>query len=229
MEKHPHLAKAALFDAIAQVAAALATGRRAEIIDLLAQGERMVEQVAQELQQSVANTSHHLQALHRAGLVTRRRQGARVLYRLAGPEVEVLWVSLRDVAAALRDDFARLASAYLGELDALAVVSRRELLQLQAAGQVTIIDVRPREEYRQGHVSGAISVPLSELDRFPPPEGRVLVAYCRGPYCAFAPAAVRQLRARGFAARRLEEGFPEWRRAELAVALGDEVEAAPPG
>ncbi len=228
MEEHAHLAKAALFDAIAEVAAALAAGRRAEIIDVLAQGERMVEQVAQELQQSVANTSHHLRALHRAGLVSRRRQGARVLYRLAGPEVEEMWVSLRDVAAALRDDFARLASAYVGELDALEVVSRRELLQLQAEGQVTIIDVRPREEYLQGHVSGALSVPLSELHRFPLPEGRALVAYCRGPYCAFAPAAVRQLRSRGLVARRLEEGFPEWRRAGLPVALGDEAGAGPP-
>jgi rhodanese-related sulfurtransferase/predicted transcriptional regulator len=229
MEEHSHRAKSALFDAIAEVAAALAAGRRAEIVDILAQGERMVEQVAQEIQQSVANTSHHLGALHRAGLVSRRRQGARVLYRLAGPEVEELWVALRGVAAGARDDFAHLAVAYLGKLDALEVVSRRELLRLQADGQVTVIDVRPREEYRQGHVPGALSVPLPELHHFPPPGGRPVVAYCRGPYCAFAPAAVRQLRSRGLPARRLEEGFPEWRRAGLPVAAGDEVGAAPPG
>ncbi len=229
MEAHSHLAKSALFDAIAEVAAALAAGRRAEIIDVLAQGERRVEQVAQELQQSVANTSHHLQALHRAGLVSRRRQGARVLYRLAGPEVEELWVALRDAAASMRGDFARLASAYLGELGAVEVVSRRELLQLQADGRVTIIDVRPPEEYLQGHVPGALSVPLSELDRLRPPEGRAVVAYCRGPYCAFAPAAVRQLRSRGLVARRLEGGFPEWRRAGLPVAVGDYDGGSSPG
>lgn len=229
MEEPSHPAKAALFDAIAEVAGALASGRRAEILDVVAQGERGVEQVAREVQQSLANTSHHLRVLHRAGLVSRRRQGAQVLYRLAGPEVEALWVSLREVAAALRDDFSRLAAAYLGELEGVEVVSRRELLQLQAQSQVTIIDVRPREEYLLGHVRGALSVPLPELPLFRPPEGRALVAYCRGPYCAFAPAAVRQLRSRGIPARRLEDGFPEWRRAGLPVAVGDDAGGLPPG
>ena len=223
-----HRAKAALFDAIAAVGAALAAGRRAEIIDILAQGERPVEQVAHELQQSVANTSHHLRALHRAGLLSRRREGNRVLYRLAGPEVEELWAALRRLAESSREDFSQLAAAYLGELGEVEVVSRRRLLQMRAAGQVTVIDVRPREEYVQGHLPGALSVPLAELDRLQPPKGRALVAYCRGPYCAFAPAAVRQLRARGIPALRLEEGFPEWRRAGLPVATGDRSGEPPP-
>lgn len=217
-------AKGALFDALAEVAGALGTGRRAEIVDLLAQGERSVEEVAGEIGQSVANTSHHLRTLARARLVHSRRQGTRVFYRLAGPEVEELWASLRRVAAAQRDDLARLSRAYLGPPDELREMSRVELLEQLRAGTVTVLDVRPAPEYRAGHVPGALSVPLEDLDKALArlPHDVPAIAYCRGPLCVFAPAAVRALRAAGFDARRLEDGLPEWRRAGLPVAVGDE-------
>lgn len=217
-------AKAALFDALAEVAAALSAGRRAEIVDLLAQGERSVDEVAGEIGQSVANASHHLRALARAQLVRSRREGTRVCYRLAGAEVEELWAALRRVAAAQRDDLVRLASAYLGPLDELQVVSRAELLERLRVGAVTVLDVRPVAEYRAGHVPGALSLPLDELDAALAslPRDLPAVAYCRGPLCVFAPAAVRALRAAGFDAMRLEEGLPEWRRDGLPVAVGDE-------
>lgn len=217
-------AKAALFDALAEVAGALSAGRRVEIVDLLAQGERSVEQVAGEVGQSLANTSHHLRTLSRAGLVRSRREGTRVYYRLAGAEVEELWATLRRVAAVGRDDLERLAGAYLGPLGELEVVSRSELLERLRAGAVTVLDVRPAAEYRAGHVPGAVSVPLSELDAALAelPRNLPVVAYCRGPLCVFAPAAARALRAAGFQALRLEEGLPEWRRAGLPVAVGDD-------
>ena len=217
-------AKAALFDALAEVAGALSAGRRVEIVDLLAQGERSVEEVAVEIGQSMANASHHLRALARAGLVRSRRDGTRIYYRLPGVEVEELWSALRRVAAADRDDLGRLAGAYLGPVENLEVMGRDELLRRLRAGAVTVLDVRPVSEYRAGHIPGARSVPLAEL---PEAIGQLpadidVVAYCRGPYCVFAPAAVRALRRAGFAAERMEDGFPEWRRAGLPVAVGDD-------
>lgn len=235
MEDVPdHGAKAALFDAFAEVAGALAAGRRAEIVDLLSQGERPVEEVAAQTLQSTANASHHLRALARAGLVLSRRDGTRIFYRLAGPEVEELWAALRRVAEARRDDLGRLARAYLGDTDGLEPVSRAVLAERLAEGTVTVIDVRPAPEYRAGHVPGARSVPPGELSAAigTLPEGIPVVAYCRGRYCVFAPAAVRALRARGIDAARLEDGFPEWRRVGLPTAAGDEpgrFEASPGG
>lgn len=217
-------AKAALFDALAEVAGALSAGRRVEIVDLLAQGERSVEEVAGEIGQSMANASHHLRALARAGLVRSRRDGTRIYYRLAGVEVEELWSALRKVAEADRDDLARLAGAYLGPVDDLEVMGRDELLRRLRAGAVTVLDVRPVSEYRAGHIPGARSVPLDELPEIigKLPTDLDVVAYCRGPYCVFAPAAVRALRRAGFTAERMEDGFPEWRRAGLPVAVGDD-------
>lgn len=219
-----HRSKAALFDVLAEVAGALSAGRRGEIVDLLAQGERSVDEVAGEIGQSTANTSHHLRALARAGLLRSHRDGTHVYYRLAGPEVEDLWAALRRTAEAVRDDLGRLAEAYLGNVDDLEVIDRAELLDRLADGEVTVLDVRPAAEYRAGHVPGARSVPLDQLAALVEglPEGLAVVAYCRGPYCVFAPAAVRALRSRGIDAVRLEEGFPEWRRAGLPVAVGDE-------
>ncbi len=219
-----HGAKAALFDALAEVAGALAAGRRAEIVDVLAQGERPVEEVAAEIGQSVANTSHHLRTLARAGLVRSRREGTRIYYRLSGPEVEDLWAALRRVAGVVRTDLDRLSQAYLGDTEDLEVLDREELLARLARGEVTVLDVRPAVEYQAGHVPGSYSVPLAELaSRIAElPEGVPVVAYCRGPYCVYAPEAVRLLTARGVPAARLEEGFPEWRRAGLPVALGAE-------
>lgn len=219
-----HRAKAEIFDALSEVAGALAAGRRAEIIDLLAQGERSVDEVAAEIHQSTANASHHLRTLARAGLVRARREGTRIYYRITGPEVEELLDALRRVAETARVDLERLTRAYLGDLDDLEMIDRNDLKQRLSTGGVTVLDVRPVVEYRAGHVPGARSVPLAELaDRLAElPDGVPVVAYCRGPYCVFAPAAVRVLRTRGIRAARLQDGFPEWRRAGLPVAVGDE-------
>jgi rhodanese-related sulfurtransferase len=216
-------AKEALFDAQAGVAKALASGRRAEIVDLLAQGERSVDGVAAEIAQSVANTSHHLQVLARAGLVRSRRAGTRVLYRLASDAVAKLWAAIRDVAVAHVAQVEQLVDAYLGDGEGLEAVSQRELARRLQAGDVVVVDVRPSAEYAAGHVAGAWSVPLAELQaRLEAiPRDTEVVAYCRGPYCVYADDAVRTLRAGGFRARRLEDGFPEWRRAGLPVAAGE--------
>lgn len=216
-------AKEALFEAQASVAKALASGRRAEIVDLLAQGERSVEDVAAEMHQSVANTSHHLRTLARAGLLETRRVGTRILYRLAGDGVAQLWSAIREVAAEHVAGVEQLADAYLGGTDGLEPLTRAELMRRLDAGDVVVIDVRPESEYAAGHVAGARSVPIEELERHVNalPSDAEIVAYCRGPYCVYADDAVRALRASGFDARRLEDGFPEWRRAGLPVAVGE--------
>lgn len=219
-------AKDALFEALASVAGALASGRRVEIVDLLAQGERSVDEVAGEIGQSVANTSHHLRTLARAGLVRSRREGTRVIYTLGSDRVFDLWAAVRDVAGEQVAEVERLARAYLGRRDGLEPVSREELARRMRRGDVTVIDVRPRPEYAAGHVAGARSVPLRELRRRldAMPEGTEIVSYCRGRYCVYADEAVRLLRKKGFEARRLEDGFPEWRREGLPVAVGEEGE-----
>jgi rhodanese-related sulfurtransferase/DNA-binding HxlR family transcriptional regulator len=210
-------AKDALFDAFAEVARALANGRRAEIVDVLAQGERSVDELAAEIQQSTANTSHHLQVLARAGLVATRRAGTRIHYRLATAGVEQLWSTMRDVAATQIAGIEQLASDYLGARDELEAITREELARRLELGDVIVVDVRPEPEYRAGHVRGARSIPLERLRREVGtlPTGLDIVAYCRGPYCVYADDAVRELRDEGFAARRLEDGYPEWRRAGL--------------
>ena len=212
--------KDALFDAFAEVAKALASGRRAEIVDLLAQGERPVEEIATEIGQSVANTSHHLRAMARGGIVTTRREGTHIFYRLAGDRVSELWTALRDVAAEHVAGLERLAGAYLGERDGIETVDRAELAARLERGEVVVIDVRPAAEYESGHIAGARSTPLAELRRHLQalPPGVDVVAYCRGPYCVYADEAVRELNRQGFRARRLIDGFPEWKRAGLPVA-----------
>jgi rhodanese-related sulfurtransferase/DNA-binding MarR family transcriptional regulator len=212
-------AKSALFDALASVARALGSGRRAEIVDVLAQGERSVEEIADEIDQSVANTSQHLQVLARAGLVRTRREGTRVFYRLASDRVGDLWAAVRDVAARHVAEVNVLADEYLGARDELEQLSADELEQRLARGDVVLLDVRAEREYRAGHIAGARSAPLSELQSLLPtlPQRREIVAYCRGPYCVYADDAVRLLRTRGLKARRLDVGFPEWRRAGLPV------------
>ena len=215
-------AKDALFDAFAEMAKALASGRRAEIIDVLAQGERSVEELAAEISQSVANTSHHLRVLARAGLVTTRRDGNRIFYALASERVAELWSALRDAAADHIAGLDRLAAAYLGKHDGVEVVDRGELAARLRRGEVIVLDVRPGPEYEAGHIPGARSVPVTELRRHlrALPKDAEVVAYCRGPYCVYADEAVRALHKRGFQARRLEDGFPEWKRAGLPVASG---------
>jgi rhodanese-related sulfurtransferase len=212
-------AKAALFDALASVAQALGSGRRAEIVDLLAQGERSVEEIANEIDQSVANTSQHLQVLARAGLVRSRREGTRIFYRPASERVSDLWAAVRDVAVRHVAEVGILADEYLGERVEVEQLSAEELARRLANDQVVLLDVRPEPEYRAGHIAGARSAPLDELPGLLSklPRRREIVAYCRGPYCVYADDAVRLLRERGLTARRLDVGFPEWRRAGLPV------------
>jgi rhodanese-related sulfurtransferase len=216
-------AKTALYDGFAVVAQALASGRRAELVDVLAQGERSVEEAAGEIGQSVANTSQHLRVLARAGLATSRRDGNRVLYRLAGEEVEDLWAALRTVAAARVAGLDRLAADYLGDRQGLEQVGRDELARRLDEEGLVVWDVRPPAEFSAGHVPGAVSVPPGEVRRRlrDLPDRAEVVAYCRGSYCVFADDAVRELTGHGHRARRLEDGFPEWRRAGLPVAVGE--------
>ena len=216
-------AKHELFDRLAEVGRALAAGSRLLMLDVLAQGERSVEHLADAAGLSVANASQHLQVLRRAGLVETQREGTRVVYRLAGEEVLRLWVAVREVAAARVGDVERAARDYLG--DEVEAIGRAELAGRLQAGEVVILDVRPRVEFAAGHIQGARSVPLDELEaRLDEiPDDADVVAYCRGPYCVFAHEAVRRLRAAGRNARRLEDGWPEWRLAGLPVGpAGDE-------
>ena len=214
-------AKAALFDAFASAAQALGSGRRAEIVDLLAQGERSVEEIANEISQSAANTSQHLHVLARAGLVRSRRDGTRVIYRLASERVADLWAAVRDVATSHVADVTVLAGEYLGSRDEIEVLSAAELNERLEQGKVVVLDVRPEREFEAGHIAGAVSAPLETLESVAAslPKRREVVAYCRGPYCVYADEAVRLLRARGLRARRLDVGFPEWRRAGRPVEL----------
>jgi rhodanese-related sulfurtransferase len=214
-------AKGALFDAFASVAQALGSGRRAEIVDVLAQGERSVEEIATEIDQSVANTSHHLQLLSRAGLVRARRAGTRIYYRLASDRVGELWAAVREVAERHVAEVHVLAEDYLGDRDGVEQIEADELAARLAKGNVVVLDVRPEPEYRAGHIPGALSVPLDSLERVAAtlPRRREIVAYCRGPYCVYADDAVRLLRQRGLKARRLDVGFPEWRRADRPIEV----------
>jgi rhodanese-related sulfurtransferase/DNA-binding transcriptional ArsR family regulator len=212
-------AKASLFDAFASVAGALASGRRAEIVDLLAQGERPVEEVALETGQSVAATSHHLRLLAKSGLARSRRDGRRVYYGLASERVAELWAAVRDVASQHVAEVSVLADEYLGERAEVEQVTASELVDRLARGSVVVLDVRPESEFRAGHIAGARSAPLAVLDEVAStlPRRGDIVAYCRGPYCVYADDAVRLLRGRGLDARRLDVGYPEWRRAGLPV------------
>ena len=214
--------KDALYDGFAEVAKALASGRRAEIVDLLSQGERPVEDVAAEIGQSVANTSHHLRSMARAGLLTTRREGTRIFYLLASDRVAELWTAMRSVAGEHVTLLERLAGAYLGDRSGIELIDRRELSARLKRHEIVVLDVRPAAEYNAGHIAGARSVPITELRRHLKALSKdgEIIAYCRGPYCVYADEAVRELNRRGFRARRLIDGFPEWKRAGLPVAAG---------
>jgi rhodanese-related sulfurtransferase len=217
-------AKTALFDEFAHLAQALANGRRLEIVDILANGERSVQGLADETGLSIANASQHLQVLREVGLVRRRRAGTSIYYALSDAAVFDLWRNLRDVAAQHRADIGQLAQAYLGAPDSLEPVTRAELLRRIKRGEdLVVLDVRPAEEFAAGHLPPAVSIPLAELRRRlrELPQGREVVAYCRGPYCAYAHKAVRVLQQAGFRASRLEEGLPEWKAAGLPVDVGE--------
>jgi rhodanese-related sulfurtransferase/DNA-binding transcriptional ArsR family regulator len=204
----------------AQMGRALANPHRVEVLDLLAQGERSVEVLAARAAISVGLASAHLQALRRAGLVVSRRDGTRILYRLAGDDVYALLAAVRAVATGRIAGADRAARAYLGE--PVEAVSRADLLARVRSGDAVVVDLRPAEEYEAGHIAGAISIPLAELEAHLAelPAGVEVVAYCRGPYCALAPQGVALLRRAGRRARRLEDGFPEWRLAGLPVVMG---------
>ena len=212
-------AKDALFDGLAGVGRALGNGRRAEIIDLLVQAERSVEEIAGELDQSVANTSQHLQHLLRVGMARTRRDGNRIYYSLASDSVVHLWRAVREVAAEHLEELDHLAAAYVGDRSRLDIMTRDELAERLRAGDVVVLDVRPEAEFRAGHIAGALSIPVAELGRrlHQVPKGQQVVAYCRGPYCVYADDAVRNLRDRGYPAARLEDGYPEWASAGLPV------------
>jgi rhodanese-related sulfurtransferase len=216
-------AKDELFDAFASVAKALGSGRRVETVDVLAQGERSVEEVAGEIGQSVANTSHHLRALTQAGLLRSRRDGQRIIYRLTSDRVGELWAALRDVAATHVSDIDVLTDAYLGARDEVEQVTADELTRRLERGRAVVIDVRPAVEYAAGHIAGARSIPFDDLPATTDalPRGREVIAYCRGPYCVYADDAVRLLRSRGLKARRLDTGYPEWARAGRPVESAD--------
>jgi rhodanese-related sulfurtransferase len=209
-------AKDALFEATAVMGKAFASSRRLELLDLLAQAPRTVDELARASGQSNANTSQHLQALHAAGMVNREREGNSVRYSLAGDEALRLWLALRDVSAARLAEVERAAEDYLG--DEVERIDRAELVARLAEGDVVLVDVRPAEEFAAGHIEGARSIPLDELEQrlAELPEDAEIVAYCRGPYCAYAHEAVRRLRESGRSARRLEEGWPEWRLTQRA-------------
>lgn len=210
--------KDAVFEAIALMGKALGSPRRLELLDLLAQAPRTVDQLAQASGQSTANTSQHLQALHAGGLVERTREGNSVRYALAGEPALRVWLALRDASAAQLAEVERAARAYLGgEVDELG---REDLVERLREGDVVLVDVRPPEEFAAGHIEGARSIPIEELERRLKelPADREVVAYCRGPFCAYAHEAVRQLSEAGRKARRLEGGWPEWRLAEANSA-----------
>ena len=200
-----------MFEAIASMGKAFASPRRLELIDLLAQGPRTVDQLARASGQSSANASQHLQSLHAAGVVARERDGMRVRYSLADDRVLELWLTLRDVAGERIAEVRRAASEYLGP--AVETIARGELAAAIDGGDVVLVDVRPRDEYEAGHIEGATSIPIDELDArlSELPATAEVIAYCRGPFCAYASEAVRRLRAAGRDARRLDAGWPEWK------------------
>lgn len=211
--------KKELFDGFASVAKVMSSGRRAEIVDILAQGERPVDEISHEIRQSIANTSQHLQLLLRAGLLKSRRDGTRIYYSLSGSAVSRLWAAVRDVAVEHLAELEELATSYLGDRSSLTTMTRSELRERMDDGDLMLIDVRPEAEFRAGHIAGASSVTIKELetrlDQLP--NDRLIVAYCRGPYCVYADNAVRILTRQGMKAARLEDGFPEWKEAGLPV------------
>jgi len=211
--------KKKLFGQFAQIAKAMSSGNRLEMLEFLAQCEYSVEDLARAMGLSVANTSHHLQQLRHAGLVMTRKDGQRVFYRLNGEDVNELVGSLRNVAERHLSEVDQLVSTYLTSKDSMEPIPREELIQRAKEGSVTVLDVRPPVEYAAGHLPGAVNIPLTELKKHLGelnPEHEI-VAYCRGPYCVLAFEAVKLLRVKGFNIRRLQDGYPEWKNAGLPV------------
>jgi rhodanese-related sulfurtransferase len=208
-----------LFEQFARVGKALASPKRLEMVDLLAQGERTVEEIARETAMSVASASQHLQVLKGARMVEARREGLYIHYRLADEDVFRTWLAVRALAESRLAEVDRVVEAYLEDRGALEAVDATELMERLSDGNVVVLDVRPGEEYRAGHIPGALSVPVDALEAALQtlPRDREMVAYCRGPYCVFADEAVALLRSRGYRARRLRQGLPDWRAAGMPV------------
>jgi rhodanese-related sulfurtransferase len=218
-----HAAKQRIYEQFARVGKALAAPGRLELVDLLVQGERSVEVLAREAQMSVANASQHLQVLLAARLVETRRDARRIYYRLAALQVVDLWLALRHVAEVQLAELPNVAREYLGDPDAFKPIDRDELARRIDAGTVVVIDVRPAEEFEQGHIAGAVSVPIHKIKswaRAEAPKRKQIVAYCRGPYCVYATQAVTELRRQGRRAIRSSDGVAEWRAAGYPVAAG---------
>ena len=218
-------AKDRLYEQFARTAKALAHPARIELLELVAQGDVSVETLASRAATSVTNASAHLQILRRARLVDTRREGTRVFYRLASDDVARLVSTLRDVSRARLAEVDEVVRDYFAARDVLEPLTRDELRERQGRGDVVVLDVRPADEFASGHIPGALSIPLEELDERlrELSHDATIVAYCRGPYCVLAPLAVEKLRAAGYDARRLDVGLPEWRQAHLPVARGDET------
>ena len=214
--------KDSLFDEFARIGKAVGSGRRLELIELLAQGDRTVEELANETAQTVANTSQHLQVLRQAHLVETRRNGTYIAYRLADDRVARLWCALRDVGQARLAEVDRLVDTYFKDRGALQAIDSDALRRRLAAGGTVVLDVRPAREYEAGHIAGARSIPIEELAARlrELPKSKAIVAYCRGPYCVFAGEAAALLAAKGFRAYRLAGGYPDWKLEGGAVAMG---------
>jgi rhodanese-related sulfurtransferase/predicted transcriptional regulator len=210
-----------LYEQFARIVKALANPRRLEIVDLLAQGERTVEEIARETALSIANASQHLQILRSAHLVEVRRDGLYAYYRLADENVFRVWQSIRTLGETHLAEIDRIVRTFLEDRDNLAPVSAKELLELSEARHVIVLDVRPEEEYRAGHIPGARSVPVDKLESYLKqlPTDKEVIAYCRGPYCVFADEAVSLLREQGHKARRYDKGLPDWRASGLPVEV----------
>jgi rhodanese-related sulfurtransferase len=217
----PRRFKDALYEQFARVGKAVASPKRLELLDLLGQGPRTVEVLADQTEQSVANVSQHLQVLRGARLVEASKDGLYVTYRLADEQVASFFYSLRKLAESRIEEVRQVTRAFLEERDALEPIDGDALVERVQSGAVTVLDVRPVEEFAAGHIPGAVSVPLGELKRRLDslPKYREVVAYCRGPYCVFAIEAVELLRANGFKALRMEEGVAEWRARGLAIEV----------
>ena len=212
-----HEKKQHIYEQFARISKALSSPARLELLDLLTQGERSVDELATESTLSIANASQHLQVLHGARLVDSRRAGQRIIYRLAGPSVEALLQALRHTAEEELAELDQVAREYLEGRDDFEPIERAELVERLKKGSCVLIDVRPRREFEAEHLEGAVSVPLEDLDAFArkAPQRKTIVAYCRGPYCVFALDAVKRLRKRGLDAIRCEDGVSEWRLAGL--------------
>src|ERR1044071_3856610 len=217
------VAKGRIYEQFARIGKALAAPARLELLDLLLQGERSVDALARETQMSVANASQHLQVLLAARLVDTRRDAQRIYYRIAAPQVIDLWLAVRKAAEAQLAELPGVAREYLGEPDAFQPIDREELARRLDAGTVVLIDVRPADEFEQGHIAGAVSVPIAEIKswaRDRAPKRKQTVASCRGPYCVYAKQAVAELQKQGRRAMRLSDGVAEWRTAGYRVTTG---------